>query len=299
MIDLHLHTIFSDGKIGDLTQIANKCDVISITDHNTIQGFNFFSKSLTSKKIILGTEITVEGVPDYLLYFSDTLFDSRIETELENIRLEEERIIKHCYFELGYTCWEEDIARAYPSFQKVKNARTRDLAAIIHLYHSGLDYDEGNFELNDLKIARRQRRTYSASVGNVTSIDIAFDIAKKFHGKIVLAHPIRTAVKRCAKNHFNISTIKENLLNLIYEYIGKGGKIIEWEYLTTNYLKRHRLALKDTECLRRTILREVVSSNLNLTIGSDSHVPNEYETTAAWLKTNEATFGRYLAGWIK
>ena len=298
MIDLHLHTIFSDGEIDNLSPIADECNIISITDHNTIQGFKFFSKDFTSKKIILGSEITVEGAPDYLLYFPDTPFDLQLENELQNIRLEEERIIRYCYFKLGYTHWEEDIARAYPPKQKIKNARTRELAAIIHLYNTGLKYDEGNFEPDDLEIARQKRREYSAHIGNFIPTNIAFDIAKKFHGKIVLAHPIRTAVKRCAKNHFDISVIKQCLSNLINEYVNRGGKTVEWEYLTTNYLNKYGLTFGNVKCLRRTIFQHISEFSLKLTIGSDSHILYDYQNVATWLKENEETFGEYLADWI-
>lgn len=36
MIDLHLHTIFSDGDISDMERIVEYCDTIAITDHNSI-----------------------------------------------------------------------------------------------------------------------------------------------------------------------------------------------------------------------------------------------------------------------
>ena len=52
MIDLHLHTVFSDGKITDIEKIVQNCDVISITDHNSIQACKFFADKLRVRNLL-------------------------------------------------------------------------------------------------------------------------------------------------------------------------------------------------------------------------------------------------------
>lgn len=224
MIDLHLHTVFSDGKISDFGQIVDHCEIIAITDHNSIQACRFFSDKLKGRKMIMGCEVTVDRAPDYLIYFPGIEYSNEIEEELKKIRLAEEMVIRHCYDKLGFSQWDKDIARAYPLGQKVKNARTRDLAAIIHLYNNNLEYDDGKFGFDDLKTARKQRWTYAEKMGNPIGADIAFDIAGRHNGKIVLAHPVHTAIKRCPRNNTNVVTVKEKLIHLLKEFIEEGGK---------------------------------------------------------------------------
>lgn len=299
MIDLHIHTNFSDGEIDDLLPVTEQCKVISITDHNTIRAYAAFAEALKNTKIIIGCEITVNNAPDYLLYFPHHLSLNELEHELENIRLKEERVIRACYYRLGYTNWEIDIARAYSTHQKVRNARTRDLAAIIHLYNTDLNYDEGKFNPEDLKIARLARWRYSTDIGDPIPTDIAFDIANKYDGKIVLAHPIRTALKRCPRGNVNISILKENLTELLRDYVPKSGRTIEWEYLEDHSLQRHGLSFDKAVYLRNIIMDATSEYDFTFTIGSDSHSLKNYNSAVSWLYNNHEILNNHLAEWLK
>ena len=300
MIDLHLHTIFSDGQITDLKRIINRCDIISITDHNTISAYKFFANSLKNIKVIIGCEITVDGAPDYLLYFPQNCANlDMIEYELEVIRLSEEIVIKHCYYSLGYDNWEVDIKRAYSPSQIIRNARTRDLAAIIHLYNKGLRYDNGNFNLEDLKIAIRFRWEYKKNLGNPIATNIAFDIATKFGGQIVLAHPIRTALKRCSSDNISITTLQEIIIKLLRTYALKSGKIIEWEYLGENYLGKYGLSLNDEIILRDFLLEKITEYEFTLTFGTDAHSLKNYEILSCRLEKDQLILQDKWAEWIK
>jgi predicted metal-dependent phosphoesterase TrpH len=63
MIDLHMHTVFSDGSVlpEDLVQLAldNKLEAIAITDHDTTQSLPFAQKAAEGKplEIIPGIEV--------------------------------------------------------------------------------------------------------------------------------------------------------------------------------------------------------------------------------------------------
>ena len=252
MIDLHLHTIFSDGDISDIEKIVEYCDTVAITDHNSLQACSFFQNAMHGKNIIVGCEVTVDQAPDYLLYFPNGGPLKEIEHELETIRMAEEEVIKECYFRLGYRKWETDIARAFSQKQRIKNARTRDLAAIIHLYKHGMNYDNGAFDLKDLAIARKQRWEYAEMNGNPIHEDAAFALAKKYGGQIVLAHPIRTAIRRCPKE-ITVASVEEQLLALMNCYASKGGKSIEWEYFSVPHIEKYRLTLSDIAAIRTTV----------------------------------------------
>ena len=298
MIDLHLHTVFSDGKITDIEKVVQNCDVISITDHNSIQACKCFTDKLQGKKLIIGCEVTVDRAPDYLLYFPNMSFSEELEKEFEVIRIAEEGVIKRCYENLGYRQWEKDIEVAFPPNQIIKNARTRDLAAIIHLYNTGLDYDNGNFDFSDLKVARKQRWTYADTIGNPVSEDIAFYIAKKYNGMIVLAHPIHTAIKRCPHDKRMVSMIIEKLDVLLKTFIEKGGKYLEWEYFGEEHIDKYELSMVDLKQIRSIVKVTAENSGLQYTIGTDSHTLDDYDGAIKWLKVNENIIHDNLATWI-
>ena len=297
MIDLHIHTVFSDGKIENIKRIVDNCEIISITDHNTIQACRFFNHELQNSKLIIGCEVTVDRAPDYLVYFPGAVYSDTIENEFEKIRIAEEEVIKACYFNLGYTQWEFDIKRAYSKNQKLKNARTRDLAAIIHLYKTGLSYDNGTFDFDDLIIARRQRRAYAEKIGNPISIDIAFDIAKKFNGAVVIAHPLHTAIKRCSRENTNFTNIKANLLKLLANYRSKGGTIIEWEYFSKQSHEKYCLSLSEVKEFRDIILKIAKEGDCKFTIGTDSHSLDNYLDAVKWLENSELIIKDMLPVW--
>ena len=60
--DLHMHTIYSDGSkhpkdLIDLA-IANKLDIISITDHDSVNALKIITKENKDIKVINGVELT-------------------------------------------------------------------------------------------------------------------------------------------------------------------------------------------------------------------------------------------------
>lgn len=298
MIDLHFHTFFSDGNIYDIGEIARQCKTISITDHNSIQAYNFFQNEQYSEKLLIGCEVTVDRAPDYLLYFPDGGPLVEIEHELEEIRMAEEQVVKECYYRLGYLDWDKDIVRAFPREQKSTNARIRDLAAIIHLYKRGMDYDNGAFEGQDLRIARKQRWEYAEKNGNPTPVNAAFSLAKKYCGQIVLAHPIRTAIRNCSENRTNVSAIKEQLLALMDCYASKEGKSIEWEYFSDLHMEKYGLTLSDIAGLRAMVWEKAAKYGFLFTVGTDSHTLDNYRASVKWLVESEAAIRSKFVKWV-
>ena len=64
MVDMHIHTIYSDGDI-TIEEVLKKCEekkleYISITDHNTCKGYNdefLKNNTIFSGKIVMGAEM--------------------------------------------------------------------------------------------------------------------------------------------------------------------------------------------------------------------------------------------------
>ena len=298
MIDLHMHTVFSDGQITDVCTVVKNCEVFSITDHNSIQACNYFADKTQASKLIVGCEVTIDRAPDYLVYFPDGGYSSEVEVAFEKIRTAEEDVIKSCYYKLGYSAWEKDIKRAFPQNQKVNNARTRDLAAIIHLYENNLEYDDGKFDRGDLEIAREERRAYAENEGNPIPEDYAFEIAKKYNGVIVLAHPIHTAIKRCPKDDTNAAAVTQKLVALIDSFYNMGGRTVEWEFFSDEHIDKYGLSMEEVADIRKIVMDKVETYGFSFTIGSDSHTLENYDKAVIWLSENCELIKDKMANWI-
>lgn len=112
MIDLHMHTTYSDGSFS-LKEVLQKCEdkhlsVISITDHNVVGSYfemeNFNVKDYFSGHIVVGVELNTyaAGVPIELLGYnfdynklSKVLEDTYLKPEERN-RIEFERLVQKC-----------------------------------------------------------------------------------------------------------------------------------------------------------------------------------------------------------
>ena len=293
-----MHTIFSDGQIIDISTVTNNCKVFSITDHNSIQACKYFANMITNSKLIVGCEVTIDRAPDYLVYFPNGGYLPEIEVALEEIRVSEEKVIKSCYNKLGYSDWENDIKRAFPQNQKVNNARTRDLAAIIHLYKNNLIYDDGKFDFSDLKIARKERWAYAENEGNPLLEDYAFEIARKYNGVIVLAHPIHTAIKKCSKDDINITTVSQKLIVLIDSFYNMGGKTVEWEFFSDEHIDKYGLSMENVSEIRKIVTEKANTYDFYFTIGSDSHTLNNYDKAIKWLTKNFEVIKNKMVEWI-
>lgn len=296
MIDLHLHTIFSDGELSDISFISDRCKILSVTDHNTIGFYKDIDYSACHSQLLLGCEITIERCPDYIVYFPKRKYEPNIEEDLKKIRLGEEEVIKKCYIDAGYNNWETDISRAFSVNQKNKNARTRDLAAILYLYRKNLQYANGFFDYPDLKQARILRRKYTEHFGSIFSDKMPFDIANKHNGIIVLAHPIHTAIKQSFKNP---CLTEETLIKLLNNFALKKGRIVEWEHFSDYDLVKYNLTNDFIEKIRNIIMNKAEEWNFLLTLGSDSHSLKDYENTMLWLKTEETLIKNRLADFIR
>jgi predicted metal-dependent phosphoesterase TrpH len=95
MIDLHLHTHYSDGTLSprDLVHLSksNGIRTIAITDHDGVSGISEGLKTGTELgvKVIPGIEFSTtddEGVYMHILGFGINIYNSELKNELEDIR---------------------------------------------------------------------------------------------------------------------------------------------------------------------------------------------------------------------
>lgn len=112
MIDLHTHTIYSDGtwQLSQLLEEAqkNNIEVLSITDHDTIEAYNELRKNDYKKiytgKIISGAEFTTvyDGVTFHLLAYNfdcskiENWINEKYKCQKPNLNLEFEYMINSC-----------------------------------------------------------------------------------------------------------------------------------------------------------------------------------------------------------
>ena len=299
MIDLHLHTVFSDGTLKDISCFEGTNSIISVTDHNSIGFFKENPLFLKKLRIIIGCEITVTGTYDILLYFPNlTNYSDSLEFELSKIRLNEALIIKSCYEELGYDNWEYDISRAFPKEQRIKDARTRDLAAIIYLKRNNLEYANGEFEREDLIRARKSRMDYADKHKNSVNKNVAFEIGKKFKGETSLAHPIRTLLKMYRDVDPQSSDFLNKLYELMISFKNKGGQGLEIELVDNETIDKYSISPYLLKKIRNEIFDFSLKNNMYLTTGSDAHCTKNcnhkldsvfFERFPAWVK-NTSTF---------
>ena len=293
-----MHTIFSDGRINDISSIVKICNVMAITDHNTIQSNKYYSDILGKVKHFIGCEVTVDASPDYLIYFFSNKYLYDIESNLRELRESEENAIKWCYHDLGYDSWESDKEQSFASYQKIRSMQTKNLAAIIHFYNADLKKLGCQFDLSDLKTARNARRKYRTEVGNTIPVDFAFQLAGKFDGEIVLAHPIHTSIKLCSRDLTNRTVIINKLDKLLESFVEHSGTTIEWEYMSPELLSRYELE-NDIKAIRQWLWRKANSLSMKYTIGSDAHDIQGQYAARCWLCNSELLLEGKLADWIQ
>jgi hypothetical protein len=285
---------------------------ISVTDHNSVGMYFEINRAAESRqaeddclsKMLVGTELTVEGFPDLLVYYPDvsagsTAILEEIESHLTQIRLNEERAIQCAYESLGFSEWERDEKRAFPQYARVSEARTRELASILYMKRTGNDSQSGYFEREDLVQARIARR----SVGRDITLNCGdpYLICKKTGGDPVLAHPIRTAIKAARRNeNYNYNTVIERLAELIDGFAQHGGNTIEWEYIEDEFASKapRYPALQGHYSDVRQLQRSAIDKyNFHCVWGSDSHqsYPENYD---AWASSLFLDFKDYLPAWI-
>ena len=120
-LDLHLHTTASDGKYSS-QEVLNKAvaaglQIISITDHDTIKGYEELKDVAVGKVILIpGTEVTTyyEGLEIHILAYFPNGISNTIRSLLSNLQDERVSRMKLCLFNLrkrGMRIGYQDVAQ--------------------------------------------------------------------------------------------------------------------------------------------------------------------------------------------
>lgn len=312
MIDLHIHTVYSDGELTHKTilGLSKRMWKMAVTDHNSVGMALSLSDivkqehSIESslKGFIVGVEITIEGYPDLLVYYPHITIQDidvlrALESHLQEVRIQEEMSVKEAYNRLGFSQWELDKKRAFPVYARVAEARTRELAAICYMKRTGDVESYGHFEFEDLCKARIARRDVERNLERTRNNP--YDLAKCTSGELVLAHPIRTAIKyanRCT----DYDVVVEYLDKLIDKFLKHGGNIIEWEYLECEInqdFSRYPVLRGQCKNIREHIKKIIDIYSFQCVWGTDTHrkYPQDYES---WDRLSHTELTGFLPYWL-
>lgn len=306
MIDLHIHTVYSDGipDFDEIINLSNQMERISVTDHNSVRFYLEFKQKILNDpsllaiadKFVVGTEVTMEGHPDCLLYLSEMQNIDKnelmaIEEILKVIRENEAVAIKAAYKSLGFASWDADFSKVNGANRIPLEARTKELAAICYLKRTG-SVEYGRFEMEDLRKARIARRSITKT--DIPQTDNPFGIAQKTGGTLVLAHPIRTAIKN-AERSSEFKEIKLELDRLLSTFAKMGGTIIEWEFLDDEIApsaNRYPTLSGAYSITRQQVKDAMIKYGFKCVWGSDTHrtYPDYYKTWERSVHTELESF---------
>lgn len=247
MIDLHMHTTYSDGTDGVvdvLKKLEEKhAEVISITDHNTVKAYFELEKMDVSKyftgKIIPGVELNTkaEGIPIEILGYNIDYYKMNELAEKTYLKpekrneIEFERLVKKC-LDFGIKL-DDDIAK---TFDNKNFASEQILKSMMHFEENKNKIDEKSWgNMRDFYrnyMSNPSTPLYVEMEDVVPSLDEAIDLVKEAGGLVFIPH---------------IYEYRENSPKVL-EYLLKNDRIDGFEcYYTTFTEEQHDYLMKMTE----------------------------------------------------
>ena len=204
MIDIHMHTIYSDGDktVEEILKMceAKKLEYISITDHDTCKQYQdeAFQKNLFSGKIIKGSELHAvfqKRNIEILAYHVDTdMIDNWCQKYYSEEKLKEQQMI--CYQRLLDICDKQGIVYDESKIRKPKTASEYVERAI---YEEVMTHKENHLVLGEFTqsfgiffrkgLANPESSYFMNHVEFRPSYKEVIDIIHKAGGKAFLAHP--------------------------------------------------------------------------------------------------------------
>lgn len=262
-IDLHIHTIYSDGILSPKQVIdeakKNGVSVIAITDHDTIAAYNdeFYQYAKTKNiKIINGVEISTKfkKCSIHVLGYNIDINNKKLKDKLQfliNSRHEYLNNVAIKLRKLGYILNVEQLI-------KIESVTKAHIALDILNNKNNYELLMKNFQHIPNKgkfIETIMNKGCPAYVEKPTiTPKEAAEMIRKAGGKVVLAHPVAYTYEE------NLTKI--DILNIINEMKADG---IETYYL---YINNDNKEINDIDKWKRF----AKENNLFQTIGSDFHV---------------------------
>lgn len=204
MIDLHLHTNYSDGtdtvKELLINAEAKKLDIISITDHDSVDAYkeleNCEIRNLFSGKIIVGTELKTyyNGIPMEVLGYGIDYKKIKInKIDIYNIQINSLNELKrrskelNLVFDENISVSKTDPRRKFASFvlatELLKHEENKEILLSI-----GPEFNETSFYR--VHTSNKNSIFYYDESKYGISLKEAIDIIHKAGGIAILAHPL-------------------------------------------------------------------------------------------------------------
>ena len=252
-IDLHIHTNISDGVLSPKEVIdeawKNGVSVISITDHDTIDGYTqeLFSYARSKKiKLICGVEISSknEKAGIHILGYNFDLNNKDLKETLFGIRNSRHEYLKNVskkLEELGYLVNVEkldkidSVTKAHIALDIVENERNKE-KLMLDFRHIPSKGEFIETIMNENCPAYVEKRT-------PTPKEIA-EVIRKAGGKVVLAHPVAYVYQDNFTDEDILKLVKEmkpDGLEANYLYIDRNGKIIDETDKWNRFAKENNL----------------------------------------------------------
>lgn len=264
-IDLHIHTNNSDGILSPLEvideAIKNGVDIISITDHDSIESYDDNLYNYAKEKnirIITGVEISTKiakaGI--HVLGYNIDINNEELINKLKLLRN-----ARHDYLynvgnklkELGYIVNLDKlneidaVTKAHIAEDIITNEKNRDLLLKVFNHMPG----KGEF----IELIMNEGCPAYVRKETITPKEAA-TLIRKAHGQVVLAHPVAY--------QYEDGLTEEDILSLIKDMEADG---IEANYI---YISRNNEVINDID--KWNIFAR--NNNLFSTIGSDFHNKN-------------------------
>jgi len=206
MIDLHLHTNYSDGKIGvkEMLKMASimNLDIISITDHDTVDAYKelydkFMYRNIYNGKVVNGVELSLrlEGTDVHFLVYD---YDMRVMDRFINLNfMSKNNKNKYSAFQLLQKCFKQKLIIDRDALDINYDKE----APVYKIYDEIMRHEENARILpKDVwddctafiyKCIKVPDSPYYVDLSNCIPqfIDVAEEIKENSGGKIFLAHP--------------------------------------------------------------------------------------------------------------
>lgn len=277
MIDLHIHTKYSDGTwdIENVLQEAQKAkiEVLSITDHDTLKAYDKLNdinfKSIYTGKILPGVELNTvyNGIKFELLAYGfeinklDKWIYDNYETRQPDLNLEFEYMYNNCkrhnliIDDITYNKengWPVDIL-----FKEVKKYSENKK------YFTDEEWNDVNTFYNSC-ITNKEFPLYVDFSIHYPTADIVSKKIRQFGGKVFIAHPYRYRLEDTIKF---IDTLKNNNIIDGVEVYHSTFSVSEIEKLEKYCIENNLLMSGGSDCHGdRKKERKIAVGNNNLNI---------------------------------
>jgi len=257
-IDLHCHTHCSDGGLSPQTLVDRavnyQIDVLAITDHDTVAGFNIAQDYIMEKniplKLITGIEISTAW-QGFEIHIVGLNFDEN-NSELQQLIQSQQKAREQRAITIGEKLAKCGFPDAYHDAKKLAGNGTITRAHFAKVLHQ-----QGHVSTMqkafDQYLGKKGRNTQQAYVKPVwCSIEQAVAVIHAAGGSAVMAHPIR----------YDLSA--KWLRRLIVHFKESGGDGLEVVLPQMNPQQR------------QTMLNYCSEYDLYASAGSDFHNPNKW-----------------------